>query len=564
MFAYRRFFSSLGFKYLLAIAVIAVGDWLFYRNQWFGSGFGIFAAAIAVAALAGRPAILRDRTALVAWIASLAFAAALILDPSLLAWLLFGAALGIAILKPRTGPFDDAWRWFQRLVWQTATSSILPMLDLARLSRLKAKMRARGRPVRAVPLRTLASTVALPLVGTAVFLMLFADANPVIRDWLGDQSIGDFAVLRPFLWGLLLLFAWNALRPRVARTLIPSFDGTGDVRIPGVTVASVTLSLVMFNALFALQNGMDVAWLWGLVPLPNDMNMAEYAHRGAYPLIGTALLAGLFVLVTLRPGSATAAVPLIRWLVTLWIAQNILLVASSALRTMDYVEAYSLTLLRLAALEWMALVALGLVFILWRMLAGKSGPWLINANAGAAMLLLSGAAFVDHGEIVARWNVTHAREVGGKGVHLDLCYMRGLGSSALLPLVELERNPRLSDEFRERVVATRIAVRRDIRFSERFGVWTLRNRSRSAEADATIGSRPLQSLAAGHRDCNGRVLAPYVAPIVPPPVVAAPAEPSPSPAAAQAAAAATAAQAAATAARTAAAPPPPLTDGSVQ
>ncbi len=520
MSAHRRFFLSLGFKYLLAIAIITVGDWLFYRNQWFGSGFGIFAAALALAALAGRPAILRDLTALVAWIVSLAFAGALILDPSLLAWLLFGAALGIAILKPRTGPFDDAWRWFQRLVWQTATSSILPMLDLARLSRLKAKMRARGRPMRALPLRTLASTVALPLIGTAIFLMLFADANPVIRDWLGDRRIGDFTVLRPFLWGLLLLFAWNALRPCLARTLIPSFDGTGDVRIPGVTVPSVTLSLVMFNALFGLQNGMDVAWLWGLVPLPDDMNMAEYAHRGAYPLIGTALLAGLFVLVTLRPASQTAAVPLIRWLVTLWIAQNILLVASSALRTIDYVEAYSLTLLRLAALEWMALVALGLLFILWRMLSSKSGPWLINANAGAAMLLLSVAAFVDHGEIVARWNTTHAREVGGKGVQLDLCYMRGLGSSALLPLVELEANPRMTDDFRERVIATRMAVREEIHLNERWGEWTVRSRIRAREADAILASRGARQRIASDRDCHGRLYN------LPPPVAVAPIAPA--------------------------------------
>lgn len=514
--AFRRFVASLGFKYLVAVAVIAVGDWLFYRNQWFGSGLGIFAAALTLAALAGRPAVVRDRVALFMWFSSLAFAGALVLDPSLLAWLLFGASLGVAILKPRTGPFDDAWRWSQRLAWQTMTSSVLPLLDLARLSRLKAKMRARGRPLRALPLRALVSTLALPLAGTLVFLILFADANPVIRDWLGDQHIGDFAVLRPFLWALLLLFAWNALRPRLARHLIPSFDGTGDVRIPGVTVASVTLSLLMFNALFALQNGMDVAWLWGLVPLPDDMTMAEYAHRGAYPLIGTALLAGLFVLVTLRPGSQTAATPAIRWLVTLWIAQNVLLVASSGLRTIDYVEAYSLTLLRLAALEWMALVALGLVFILWRMLSGKSGPWLINANAGAALLLLSVAAFVDHGAIVARWNTSHAREVGGKGVHLDLCYMHQLGSSALLPLIELERNPRLTADFRQRVTATRIARRNAIRWDEEAGFWTVRARQRARQADAIVTANGLPTIAVSDRDCHGRLYNP------PPPVATAP------------------------------------------
>ena len=66
------------------------------------------------------------------------------------------------------------------------------------------------------------------------------------------------------------------------------------------------VSLVAFNLIFALQNGLDLAFLWSGAPLPGDLTLAGYAHRGAYPLIATALLAGLFVLVTLRPGSATA------------------------------------------------------------------------------------------------------------------------------------------------------------------------------------------------------------------------------------------------------------------
>jgi Domain of unknown function (DUF4173) len=517
----RSFLSSLTFKYALAIVVIAIGDWLFWQHKAFGSGLGVFAAVLSLAALAGRPAILRDRLALAAWVVSLVFAGGLILDPSLIAWLLFGGSLDMAILKLRTGRFDDAWKWFQRLAWQTATSAVLPLLDLVRITGVNGKMRIKGRRTQRFSARTATATLALPLIGTAIFLLLFADANPVIRSWFeGQVSVDDLSILRIFLWGILLLFAWNALRPRLARYLIPSFDGTGDVRIPGVSVASVTISLIMFNALFAVQNGMDMAWLWGLVPLPADMNLAEYAHRGAYPLIATALLAGLFVLVTLRPGSQTAAAPRIRWLVIAWVAQNILLVASSALRTIDYVGAYSLTLLRIAALEWMALVALGLGFILWRVLASKSGPWLINANTGALVLLLSVAAFVDHGEIVARWNTTHAREVGGEGVHLDLCYMRSLGASALLPLVELEANPRLAPEFRQRVVATRIDLRRRIRLDERGGYWTLRSRNRATRADAIVGLRPMQRLTAGERDCFGRLLPP------PPPLPTTPSSPA--------------------------------------
>lgn len=499
--------ASLGFKQGLALAVIAVGDWIFWQQQAYGAGLGLFAATLSLAALLARRAIWRDRVAMAFWVASLVFAGALALDPSLLAWLLFGGSLGIAILKPRTGPFDDAWRWFQRLVWQTISSSVLPLLDMANVSGLAAKRRRLGRPFKRTSPRAMLSTLALPLIGTAIFLLLFAEANPVIQQWIDSNlSLGEFAPQRLVLWGLLLLFAWNALRPRLARYLIPSFDGTGDVRIPGVNLASVTLSLMLFNALFALQNAMDAAWLWGLAPLPADMSLADYAHRGAYPLIVTALLAGLFVLVTLRPGSTTAADKRVRALVILWVAQNLLLVASSALRTVDYIEAYSLTMLRLAALEWMLLVALGLGFILWRVIAGRSGPWLINANAGALVMLLSVAAFVDHGAIIARWNATHAREVGGKGVQMDLCYMSGLGASALVPLAELEARPGLDPAFRERVVATRLKVENAVVNWDHDGFWSWRSRAHLAEAQALVASRPTVPVPLGVRDCHGRPL----------------------------------------------------------
>ena len=128
-----------------------------------------------------------------------------------------------------------------------------------------------------------------------------------------------------------------------------------------------------------------------------------------------------------------------RRLVTAWIAQNLLLVFSAALRTWDYVEAYSLTVLRLSALLWMALVAAGLALVLWRMLAGKSASWLINANLASAGLLLTGVCFVDLGAVCAQWNVRHAKEVDGDGAALDLCYLDALRGSALPALIELEQ-----------------------------------------------------------------------------------------------------------------------------
>jgi hypothetical protein len=274
--------------------------------------------------------------------------------------------------------------------------------------------------------------------------------------------------------------------------------------LPGVSPASIALSLAAFNLVFALQNGLDIAFLWSGAPLPGDMTLAAYAHRGAYPLIATALLAALFVLVTLRPGTPTGESPLVRRLVYVWIAQNVVLVASTMLRTFNYIEGYSLTRLRIAALVWMALVAVGLVLICVRLWRRKSGPWLINANLAAALLALTACSAVDLGAVAARWNVRHAREVGGAGVRLDLCYLNALGPAALLPLIELESRP-IAPRFRERVSWTRNLIMDRLATSQGdWHGWTFRNARRSAEARRLVARHRLPRVSADIRGCDGR------------------------------------------------------------
>lgn len=417
-----------------AIVMMAIGDWLFWQGEQSGGILGVYALILLAGAVLCRRAIRRDWRAL-GCIALAAIAAfAMIIDPGPLAWCLFWAFAGMGTLIPATARFDNAWAWGQRLVLHALRSSIAPLLDLFRMMRVRKQRKAQAVRQRLAPL-------GLPLIGSAIIIALFAAANPVIEQNL--NALLDFSWLRidlgrMILWTLLLTAGWSLLRPRLKRPLLGTFDGHGDLPLAGVSVASVRLSLIAFNALFALQNMMDLAWLWGLMPLPKGISLADYAHRGAYPLIVTALLAALFVLVALRPGSQTAAVPAIRRMVVLWVAQNLLLVANAAVRTLDYIAAFSLTSLRMAALLWMALVALGLILTCWRLLTAKSSSWLINANATAAMTLLIACSFVDLDAVAARYNVEHAREAGGDGAPIDLCYLQNMGSSGLLPLADLE------------------------------------------------------------------------------------------------------------------------------
>ena len=510
--------SSFWLRIAVGAALVGLADLLFLTHAP-GTSLGLFALAVLGGALFSRKDLLRDRRGLGLVLTGGAFALVLADRPGLLAWALFFVSMSLGALSSRVGSNETAWGWTQRLAQHWFFALFSPVIALFKVSRLR---RGRG----GMSALTLLGLLVMPVVGGAVFLALFSAANPLISNALANLSLPSLSpqnTLRALFWCVVFIGVLGVLRPRWRKPLLALPER--EIGKPSAFLTrTITLSLIVFNAVFALQNGLDLAFLWSGAPLPGDMGLAEYAHRGAYPLIFTALLAGLFVLMALQPGSDTASKPLVRRLVVVWIAQNMILVASSLLRTADYIEAYALTRFRIAAMIWMALVAVGLMLICWRMLAGKSAHWLINANAMAALIVLAVVSVVDLGAVVAGWNVRHAREAGGRGVALDLGYLHTLGAPALVSLVELETT--LDDAvLRDRVAAVRqdilLKVRR--RQSEWRG-WTWRDQRRLDRIDALQQNGALSAPAPGARHWNGRLIQ-MPQPAAPTPVAAPPSVP---------------------------------------
>jgi uncharacterized protein DUF4153 len=165
--------------------------------------------------------------------------------------------------------------------------------------------------------------------------------------------------------------------------------------------------------------------------LPDGMTYASYAHRGAYPLIVSALLAAAFVLVAMRPGSEAERSPLLRALVFLWVGQNVLLVLSAMLRLDLYVETYLLTYWRVAAFIWMLIVAAGLVLIVVRIVTYRSNAWLISANLAVLALTIYSCSFVNFAAVVADYNVAQDRNAASVALPLDVSYLLALGPQAI-------------------------------------------------------------------------------------------------------------------------------------
>lgn len=487
-------------KVVIVVALVVLFDRLFPYN-FAGARIGCFAAAWLAAVIVARRAVRTSPRAWIALGAAALFAVSLVDDPGLLAWVLFWCSLSTAALLPKAARFDDAWHWGARLALHAAMGVAKPVADLSRIVRRRGKTDPRAA----------AATLALPVLGGTLFLLLFSAANPLIAQ--------AFAAIRlPSLWQMLVwtfvaFCTWPSLRPHAAVMRLAARLPDPEPSLPGTSLPSVLMALALFNLIFAVQNALDIAFLWNGGALPAGMTQTDYVHRGAYPLIVTALIAGAMSLAMLRPGSASERNLWARRLVTLWVAQNLVLVASSALRTIDYIETSMLTTWRIAALLWMGLVALGLVLICWRILRAKSAAWLINWNALAASLVLSICCFLDLGAIAADYNVRAAAPD-----KVDLCYLSQLSDSALLPLIALEQQP-MNVATRDRVRYVRHQSLTDLTARQgSSATWTPRGSRRLAQAQSMLGpnpARPVTIEESAWRNCHGFIVRPTDAQVQP-------------------------------------------------
>jgi len=294
----------------------------------------------------------------------------------------------------------DVLRGAVRLWWVAPAHSVAcAAVGLRRLGDLRAGV---------VDTRAILLAWALPLGATAVFALLLVGANPVLDRAL--SRLGDWQVPAPDMWRLwfwlaLALAIWPVLvAGRMRERLRARRPLRATVRRQGVMNAgSVARSLVAFNGLFAVQTVMDIMFLYGDAGLPEGISPATYAHRGAYPLLITALLAGLFAVLA-RP--YLAGRPVLRWLMLLWLCQTLALVVASLWRLEAYVDVYGLTRLRVAAYIWMGLVAAGLGIVFWQIWRDKPAAWMLLRSGALGAVVIYGVTFINIDGLIATHNLT--------------------------------------------------------------------------------------------------------------------------------------------------------------
>lgn len=427
----QRLASLLGPRAFVMVAFLVwLADWLFWRKAP-GISVAVFVMVFSAAILTMR----EKRTNWKEWSAALAFQ--LLCNLPIIEHLqplsLMFSAIGLIALV--------VWAFYGRIVeGQQIAWVMLRVSTLGAILLPKSVVEDVQSAQIKVGIKQHLNALALPLVVGGVFLMLLMTANPVLEQFLTRftkvELFSELDLLRMAFWviGACVIWPYLHLTP-VWIGEMPTRKKTPAVQVPWgaalVNTASVRNSLFLFNGLFLIQTVMDFGVLSGGVALPEGMTYAGYAHRGAYPLVATAILAGVFAITT---RSMVQGDVVLRKLMYLWLAQNLFLVVTAAFRLSLYVDAYSLTYLRLAAFIWMGLVFVGITLILVQISQTRSIGWLLRANLLALSATLYICCFINFAWVIADFNLNNKENPN----QLDTYYICQLGDFALPAILAFE------------------------------------------------------------------------------------------------------------------------------
>ncbi|HET6251210.1 MAG TPA: DUF4173 domain-containing protein [Tepidisphaeraceae bacterium] len=484
------------FVFAAALALVAAADFLFYRHA-FGWTAGLFAAAVLLALLL-RPIRRRSRRA-AGWLALAVFGLALALaeEPTPLAISVASIAIVILAISRRDGWTGSSLAWLVRLGRFLLAGWMRIFSDAAVSLRWARRHPAAGMGGPAAVAWGIGKWV-IPLLLGGVFVGLFALANPVVEDFVSRAfnwmwfKLGELPDLldpaRIALWAVIFVASWSLLRVRTRRLRraprppysrpghlpprlpgqLPPFDPASRTVIPVDHHALVERCLIVFNVIFAMESVLDVFYLYGGRHLPHGLTFKEYAHRGAYPLIATALLAAVFVLVAFRRECNSPSWRNARLLVYAWIAQNVLLAFSAGWRLMLLVNASNLTRLRLATAIWLVLVALGLLTIIWRIVTHRDNAALLRVNIAMTAAVLYACCFANLDGFIANYNADHCMEVARNGDVLGLTYLRDLGIESI---PALDRLSHTLDTPQRRAMAAEFAAELRVQVADDLADW---------------------------------------------------------------------------------------------
>ncbi|MFL5731542.1 MAG: DUF4173 domain-containing protein, partial [Cytophagaceae bacterium] len=268
--------------------------------------------------------------------------------------------------------------------------------------------------------------VLVPFLISLIFFFMYRGASPAFDAFAAQLNLDflSWELLRFTLWGFVLLYGffyhrkitWLFRKDMLASdNLNPSELNPKSMLLKFLSVANENLSgvvlMAMLNILLMMVNIVDLNYIIQL-QIPEKMSYSDFVHQGTGMLITSIISAILIILYYFR-GSQNyyEKNTLLRFLVYLWIFQNLVLILSTGARTGMYISEYGLTYKRIGVYVYLFLCSIGLVTTLIKIIALKTNWFLFRKNAWAFYATMICACFINWDLFITIYNLEYSRRL---------------------------------------------------------------------------------------------------------------------------------------------------------
>ncbi len=285
-----------------------------------------------------------------------------------------------------------------------------------------------------------------PISISILFISLYTSANPALEKVIETIDLGfiNWHWIRFTLLTYIVLFGFffqtQVQSLTIADTKAPNQLHRKRKRRFNVNFLALNYELKSGILLFLLLNlillGFHLVDAYFLIFQEGNSGLGHsaYLHQGVNTLIVSVVLAIAIIVYYFRGNlNFYKKNSKLKFLVYAWIAQNAILITTTALKNYQYIADYGLTYKRIGVYFYLGLTLIGLVTTLIKTKYIKSNWYLLRSNSLALYLLLVFGTFFNGDQIITRYNLMYTKEV-------DIDYLLDLSDKNIPLLITYEGN----------------------------------------------------------------------------------------------------------------------------
>ncbi|HXU28904.1 MAG TPA: DUF4153 domain-containing protein, partial [Bacteroidia bacterium] len=192
---------------------------------------------------------------------------------------------------------------------------------------------------------------------------------------------------------------------------------------------------ILLNIMMAFINTLDINYLYLGAGMPKGLTHKIFVHNGVGMLMLSIVL-GISIILYFFRGELNFddKNKFVKYLIYIWLLQNMMMVISTAIRNNMYVEDALLTYKRIGVYYWLFMAALGLGSTYVKLWKTKSNWFLFKSNSFMAYLVLVASAGIDWDKFIGDFNISNIKNIAS----LDKRYLISLSETNLARLYTIK------------------------------------------------------------------------------------------------------------------------------